>query len=846
MSKEQPRAKQKSVRTERSLIPERFQHYASIGVLILSLLIFFWPVLYGGKTFLSSDSIASHAWDTLLKDAETQGIYALWNPYIFCGMPGFASLTFTGNRWYDLSARVYSFAKDGVYFLLGNTGDAAVLVYYIAFITGMYILLFSKTRSKLAAVIGSLGSTYSMYIIIWIMSGHATKIATIQTFPWILLVLERLREKFDWRLAVALTVLVHFALLATHVQMIFYIFLAIGIYLSFLLIRSLVKKEDFKGILRAGLVLAAASVIGFAMDSDRYLSVLEYNPYSIRGSAPIHTDTQQPDSKTQSSGLDYDYATQWSFSPGEMMTWLVPNWYGFGGRDYTGILTQNRTTHLNFYFGPMTFTDGPQFMGVIVLVLAMIGFFRFRSDPFVQFLGTMSLVALLISFGKEFPLLFDPMFKYFPGFNKFRIPSMVLVLVQMFVPMLAAYGVSGFLEDRGKNLGAKSDQRWKYTLIGLASALVITLLIKEIVVTLFGTFQPFRDVAPLLVRSVRTNQPEVLNEVYRFVTESVVDDVRVGLFLLLAAFGALHLYRKGAISMTLLSIVLSGAVVADLWRVALEPNKPQLAAEQQQIFTPPDYVRALQQDTSTFRVLQFTNNQLQYDNTLAYFRIQSGYGYQGAKLRAYQDMIDIAGTTNPLVWQLMNVKYVLSNTPDSSGLLIQSYKGAQYSVYQYRYAVPRAFFVDAYQVANGVETLEKIKSMSSNAFQLAFAERDLGEKIDAPDSTARAELVQYGIQNLELRVKASGNNLLFLSETYYPLGWKALLDGREIPIHRLNYLFRGVIVSKGEHRLEMRFEPRGFALGKNISLAANVLVLGAAGVAGVDWWRRRKTTGGSR
>jgi hypothetical protein len=842
MSKEQSRVNQKSLRPEQPVIPERFQHYAAVGAIILSLLIFFWPVLYGGKTFLSSDSIASHAWDTVLKDAGAQGIFALWNPYIFCGMPGYASLTFTGNRWFDLSAQVYSAGKDVAYFLLGNTGDAAVLIYYIVFATGMYVLLYSKTRSKLSAVIGSVGAIYSMYIIIWIMSGHTTKIATIQTFPWILLVLERLRGKFDWRLALLLSLLVHLALLATHVQMAFYMFFAIGIYLIFILLRSIIKKEDYKGILRAGLTLAAASVIGLAMDSDRYLSVFEYNPYSIRGSAPIHTDTQQPDSKTQSAGLDYDYATQWSFSPGEMMTWVVPNWYGFGGREYNGILTQNRPVHINFYFGPMTFTDGPQYMGVIILVLAVVGFVRFRRDPFVQFLGAMSLVALVIAFGKEFSLLFDPMFKYFPGFNKFRIPSMILVLVQLFVPMLAGYAVAGFIEDRGKNLEPKSERRWKYALIGLAGAFVVTLLLKDAVLSLYSTFQPYREIAPNIARSVRTNQPEVLNEVYRFVSESVVSDVRAGLFLLTVALGALHFYRKRVIGTTLFAAVLCTATVADLWRVALEPNKPQPASEQQQLFTAPDYVRALQQDSSTYRVLQFTNNQLQYDNTLAYFRIQSAYGYQGAKLRAYQDMIDVAGTTNPLVWQLMNVKYILSNTPDSSGLLSLLLRGAQYSIYQYKYALPRAFFVDAYQVASGVETLEKIKSMSFNVYQMAFAEKDLGGKIDAPDSTANAELVRFGIQNLELRLKASGNNLLFLSEAYYPSGWKAWLDGKEIPIHRLNYLFRGVVVPKGEHRLEMRFEPTGFALGKNISLAANVLILGAAGFAGFDWWRKRKTT----
>ncbi len=838
MSKEPSRGKLPPVKNERPLIPPRFQHVAAIGVIVLSLVIFLWPVLYGGKTFLAADTIASHAWDTILKDAETQGIFAQWNPYIFCGMPGYASLTFTGNRWYDLSAQVFFVFNNAVRLALGNSNDAIVVFYYIIFAMGMYVLLFSKTRSKLASVVGSLGALYSTYIIIWIMTGHTTKIATLHTMPWMLLVLERLREKFDWRLAVALALLVHLTLLSSHVQMIFYVFFAIGVYLFFLLARSWRNKAEAKAVVLTGLILAAASMTGFAMDSDRYLSVLEYNPYSIRGSAPIQTDTQQPDSKTQSGGLDYDYATQWSFSPGEMMTWLVPNWYGFGGREYRGVLSQNRPMELNLYFGPMTFTDGPQYMGIVLTVLAVMGFLRFRKDPFVQYLGGMTIFALVVSFGKEFPVLFDAMFKYFPGFNKFRIPSMILVLVQLFVPILAAYAIAGYIEDRGKHLDTKTEQRWKIALIGLAGAFAISLVLGGVVESIYATFHPAQEVTPRLARSYGDN-PQVLSELYQFIAGSVVTDVRVGLFFLTLSLGALHWYRKGKIQAGAMASMLVIVVVADLWRVAEEPNKPKPGSDQKAIFTAPDYVRALQQDTTQFRVLQFINNQLPYDNTLAYFRIQSAYGYQGAKPRAYQDMIDVAGPTNPLVWQLMNVKYIISNTQDSSGLLALAYRGAQHSIYQYKYALPRAFFVDAAQVASGAATLEKIKSMAFNAYQVAFVEKEIEEKIDPPDSTARVAITRYGIQDLQLRVKASGNNLLFLSEMYYPVGWTAWLDGKEIPIHRLDYMFRGVVVPKGAHDLEMRYASRGYALGKDISLGVNVLVLCAGVGAGFGWWRKK-------
>jgi uncharacterized membrane protein YfhO len=104
-----------------------------------------------------------------------------------------------------------------------------------------------------------------------------------------------------------------------------------------------------------------------------------------------------------------------------------------------------------------------------------------------------------------------------------------------------------------------------------------------------------------------------------------------------------------------------------------------------------------------------------------------------------------------------------------------------------------------------------------------------------------AAFVEYSIHHFALNVKAFGTNLLFLSESYYPEGWKAFLNGTEIPIRRANYHFRAVIVPPGTHKLEMKFEPSGFFLGKNLSLGANVLVFLSLGYFGWDFWRQRKS-----
>ena len=92
----------------------------------------------------------------------------------------------------------------------------------------------------------------------------------------------------------------------------------------------------------------------------------------------------------------------------------------------------------------------------------------------------------------------------------------------------------------------------------------------------------------------------------------------------------------------------------------------------------------------------------------------------------------------------------------------------------------------------------------------------------------------------------TGNNLLFLSESYYPQGWKAFLDGKEIPIFRADYHFRAIVIPPGKHTVVMRFEPRGFYLGRTLSLAVNTGVLLVIVIVGVVVVRKARSDSSSR
>jgi hypothetical protein len=288
-----------------------------------------------------------------------------------------------------------------------------------------------------------------------------------------------------------------------------------------------------------------------------------------------------------------------------------------------------------------------------------------------------------------------------------------------------------------------------------------------------------------------------------------------------------------------LAVILCVAVIADLWRVNGKPMEMHPPRTAQNAFATPGYVSYLKSDTTNYRVLEFENGQPPYNNGLAYWKIQSAYGYHGAKMRQVQDMFDVVGLGNPMLWGLMNVKYVISDRRDSNQVLTPVYADGGKYVLRNNAAMPRAFFVNKLEVAKGIDILRNIKAMSFNPFDVAYVMTDPGIAIDSAAAGATASYVHYGLQDLTIKAHATGTNMLFLSEAWYPEGWKASVDGTETPIYRLDYMFRGVVVPPGDHTVTMTFEPRGYYLGKTLVLWINLLMLGGAAIAGFIMWRKK-------
>jgi hypothetical protein len=801
-----------------ALIPEKYHDYIYIGILILSVFIFFGDAIFGG-VLGSADTLASKSFETYLNNADKEGVFPQWIPYIFGGMPSFAALLTTGDRMWDFIPEIF-FGIMGLFTEIFGNDTARLAMYYVLYGIGMYFLMKSKKHERFVSFFTAVAAVFSTGVIVWVMIGHNTKPVVFAFFPWIFMFMEKVREKFSLIYSVLIAIAVHLMLEAGHVQMIFYGFLAFGIYLLFELISRLIKKDMPMSVIRAAVVLIFASGIAFMMSSDRYLSVMEYTPYSTRGSAPIEQN-EQGNEQTESGGHDYEYATEWSFSPSEIKTFFIPNFYGFGKLDYSGPETRNQTVKIPSYWGQKIFEDVAPYMGIFVLFFAFVGAIAYRRNVFVQSLIALSIVALILSFGDTLPILYDLFYYNFPNFNKFRAPSMVLALVQFAVPILSGYGLSHMIKWR-KGITDADKKMLRGLLIAAGAFLLFSFIYSAI----------FKETYINALASSDTGKrlPEAIHV---WIYEQMINDWYVTAALFAAAVAAVWLFVKGKINNSVFYGMIGLFLIVDLWRVAYRPMEVQDKQEQDSFFRKTDLVQFLQKDQDVYRIVEL--DAFPSPNVPAFYELQSAGGYHSAKLRVWQDMMDVADNgntrmpTNPMIWSLMNVKYILTNQ-QQQGLqaVFQSQQTGQI-VYQNPYYLPRVFFVDSVAKKDPLDILKSIKDFNFKVREVAYVEEDIKSNIDKPMENASAKVAEFDNHKVVIEAEATGNNFLYISEMHYPPGWTAYIDGKETEIIKTNYAFRGIIVPKGKHKIEMKYHSDAFQTGKILSTVANiglVLVLG--------------------
>jgi hypothetical protein len=807
------------------IIPPKYHILAAALIVIVLFLIFLNPMYFGGKTFQSGDIIASEsAKPYVLKDREG---FSLWNPLIFCGMPAYS--IGTERTWFNFIYMGFAYIRMGFSSLFSV--DYAVWSFYLIILAfSSFLLMRHISKNTRISMFSAIAASFSTGLIVFLYIGHVTKLTSICMYPLIFLILLKFEEKIKIIYALALIIILQLFIQGFHVQIIFYTLFAVAIYYIFFFIRFLINKDKERNIrlIKSASLFIAAAIIAVLISADNLTQIYEYTPYSTRGGKSI---TETNTGKAEQSDVQYySYHTDWSFSPQEILTFIIPSFYGFGVSTYNGPLTQNQDYEVNTYFGQMPFVDVPMYMGVIVFFLGLFGIFTCWKEPFVKFLTILSGIALFISFGKNFSLLFDLMFYYFPYFDKFRVPSMILVLVQLSFPVLAGYGIMKIISLR-ESSEKKIVSILKYSAYIFTGIFVISLLANSALTNWFVT--RVNEYAAS-IQSSKPQNAQYFQAFSKYVADMFISDLLIAFAFLSIVFWAAVFYLNKKLSADILVLVIIVLTVADLWRIDARGAKYHDSPEIKDKFNTPQYVSVIksQNDKDPFRILNLKQDQSlgsfnQNSNFNAYFLLEDLYGYSGIKPRAYQDIMDVVGPANPTLWRMLGVKYLILDQPvQMAGLTLLSGSEKTF-VYRNDSALPRAYFVNRVEKKSGIEVLNLMKSNAFDPKNIAYVQ-DVDLKVDVPDSSVYSKVVKYTDEKLQLDVNASGNNFMFFGTTYLPTGWKAFIDDNKTELFRTDHGFMGIVVPKGKHKIEFHYAPSSFYISKYV-----VLILSSLSIFGI-------------
>jgi len=790
-SKVRPAAERRDEPETRPL--ERHAFWWAMGGLAFLLLVFFHQVFLGGKTFQPPDTLASLALQPFVKEAfhgpgSLLARYPLWTPYIFSGMPSYGSM---------ISAP-YVNVTSMLLFLV--SGSVKIIAYYFLIGVFTWLLLRRKGVGTLPALLAVVGFVFCTHVITWIMFGHNTKVGTAVYLPLVLLATDALWERPGLRWASILALAVGLMLLSFHLQIAYYTFLAAGLYMVTVTVIAIRRKRGAGPIAGRWVLWGAALAVGLVASSVLFLSVHEYAAHSIRGGT--------------AGGLTYGYATNWSLHPLEITTFFVPSFLGYGG---------------GTYWGWMPFTDFPHYMGILPFFLAVLTLVLWPRERLHVYFLVLGGFSLLVAFGKHLPLVYNLLFHYLPYFNKFRVPSMILVLVQFSVAVLAALGLERLARTAPAAETARRLKRF-WIVAAIFAGIVILLGIytaggleqtaaRRIAQRAPGLGVPAGQAAAFGAREAR----DVVHMAGR--------DVFLALFFLVLGLGLIWARLKRRIPAVALTAGIIVITVIDLWRVDVKPATYYPRGRQPAAFDATGAVKYLEQDSEPFRILPLVGGG-QANNSFAYFLIPSIVGYHPAKLQIYQDLIDDQGPAgiskslgqgNFNIIDMLNTKYVVSDREIAAGPLKTVYRGQQF-VMENTSALPRMWFVDRARVIADPEAhLQAVANPGWRPAEEALLFTDPGPLDPGTGGTAR--VTEYHDREIHADLDSPGNSLLVMSEIYYEPGWNATLDGKPVEIRRADYVLRAIKVPPGHHALVMRFDPPSFRRGVILSIAAFAFIL---------------------
>lgn len=793
---------------------------------LLSVLLLFFVVsaLYFAPQ-LSGDKLIQHdvqQYEGMSKDIllerELSGEDAQWTGRMFGGMPAFL-----------INVKYPAQAVKGTIGKISNIVDIPISLMFFA-MTAMWVAMLLFGVNPWIGVVAALAYGLSTYFLLIIGAGHITKMWAAVYAPLMVAGCYYTLRKNMWTGAVLTALFTSLEIGANHPQISYYFLLVmVAMWLSEAIYSY--RQSRVKDFLKRTAVLVAAGVVALGSNLSPLWYTMQHTKETTRGGSEL----VEQGAKSGQQGLDIEYATAWSYGRSESMNMFIPDLMGGASTDTfseDGAVAEELkqygledwATMLPRYHGEQPYTAGPTYLGAAVIFLAIFALFVLPARQRWWIVGV-SLLALFMSWGYHMMWFSELLFKYLPGYDKFRAVSTALVILQWSVPLLAALGLGELLSKEADEKRLRRALNWA---LGLSLGVLVVVIVGGKGLGDFGMQQSGEQMSEQF-RQILSEEDggqkyikQGMHEQMGWGVASAMAEERADamqadawrslLFVLLAACAlAGYIYRKIILKPWVLCAVLSVVVVADLVDVDMRylSHENFVSARQAKIL-PTDADKAILQDKDLgYRVLNLTVSPFN-DATTSYFHRSVG-GYHGAKLSRYQDMIDhYLSKMDDGVLDMLNVRYIIAGEKAEDVVPRQSALGAAWMVQN---------VVRATSAAEEIALVGQVDKRNV----AVVSEEFMPEKLSFGQGEIR--LVEYHPQYLKYEYEADADALAIFSEIYTRQGWSAKIDGVEAMPLRADYILRALELPQGKHTVEWHYRAPRWSLVEGITLAFSLTIL---------------------
>lgn len=795
-----------------------YPHFVAILGFVIVSLIYFYPVLQRKLIFQSDIAQYTGMAKEQIDFRSATDSEPYWTNSAFGGMPT-----------YQLGAKYphdYIGALDDFLRFLPRPADYLFLYFF-----GFYGLLLVLKIDPLKAFFGAIAFGFSTYLIIILGVGHNSKAHAIGYMPLVIAgFLLVFQKRYIWG---GLLTLFASALEinANHFQMTYYL-------LFFLLVLTgyftyqFIKEKDFKGLGLAFSSLAIAGIFAIGANATNLLATTEYTKFSTRGKGEL-TFNADNSKITNNSALSRDYITEYSYGITESFNLVAPRLFGGSNNEKLGtdssmyqfMISQgvpesqavDYVKGMPTYWGDQPIVAAPAYIGAVVFFLAFLALFiDNRKIKYVFFSGAM--IALVLSWGKNFPSVTNFFIDYIPLYDKFRAVSSIQVLLELCFPVLAVMGLQSFfqLDQTQQKKGLL-----QATLLGVGVFLVLFLFKGTFTFSAVSDDYFIKNYGPAFVDALKADRKTMYS----------ADLLRSTFFILLVA-GTLWLFIKNKLAQQTTIIFIGLIMIFDLFLVDKKYVSETDFVSKREIEVPfqatPVDLQILK-DSTNYRVFEINGNLS--SARASYFHKSIG-GYHAAKPRRMQQLFDYQIAKNNLEpLNFLNVKYLIQTDKEGKEFPIANPE-----------ANGNAWFVNQVKIVQSAD--EEMKALdnidSKNVAVINAKDFEVKKTIFIKDSLASITLDSYQPNHLKYTSVNSNDGLAVFSEMYYKNGWNAYIDGKIVPHLQADYVLRALFIPAGKHSVEFKFEPQVVQTGSTVSLVSSIGILLLL-IAGIYFERKKGT-----